>query len=314
MVHEPPGSVAAHVDAGHHRGVVVVAAPRLPSVAEHRALGRELEQTDVGDRERVPAATGIHRLYTRVAVEGCAGNDDGRLVGEVAAVGVTTTGAELLLDAEKFVMYGAHIHCIPMALERDTVLWTALSILDAEGTEALSMRRLGRELQVTPMAIYNHVRGRRDLLDGVADLVAQSIERPPPRWGWRRRTTAVLGGVREVCLAHPAAVPLLQDARALTPALLAPTETVLQALSDGGLTEAQARTGWAALIGLTFGHVGYQLAGHMGGPPTGVGMLDTRTFPRIASMAIAPPFDWDRAFAWALDALIRGLVAGRART
>jgi AcrR family transcriptional regulator len=196
-----------------------------------------------------------------------------------------------------------------MALHRHTVLRAALEVVDAEGVESLSMRRLAALLDVTPMAIYNHVHDRADLLDGVADLLAREIGRPSNRWGWRRRLRAVLHGTRAVCLAHPAAIPLLQGARSLTPALLQPAEIALEALEDAGLRPASARTAWAALIGLTYGHVAYELAGHLRGPGEGRGTLDGAAFPRIAAMAAAPPFDWDRAFDRALNALIEGLVS-----
>jgi AcrR family transcriptional regulator len=196
-----------------------------------------------------------------------------------------------------------------MALTRLTVLEAALAIADAEGVDALSMRRLAAELGVTPMALYNHVANRDDLLDGVADLVAREISRPSARWGWRRRLLTVLGEVRAACLRHPAAAPLLQSTRAMTPALLSAVEAGLEALEDAGLRPAAASAGWAALVSLTFGHVAYELGGHMRGPASGRGPLNPVAFPRIAAMQSASAFDWDRAFAQALDALVDGLVA-----
>jgi AcrR family transcriptional regulator len=195
-----------------------------------------------------------------------------------------------------------------MPLTRLALLRAALAMADAEGVDALSMRRLANVLGVTPMALYNHVADRSDLLDGIADLVAGEIAHPSARWGWRRRLVTVLADTRAACLRHPAALPLLQSARAMTPALLAPVEHGLEALEEAGLGSAAARAGWAALASLTFGHVAYQLAGHMHGPASGRGTLDPDAFPRIAAMQSAPPFDWDRAFARALDALLDGLV------
>jgi TetR/AcrR family transcriptional regulator, tetracycline repressor protein len=204
-----------------------------------------------------------------------------------------------------------------MALDRDTVLRAGLRIVDADGIDALSMRRLAADLRVTPMALYNHVAGRADLLDGLADAVAREIAPPHPRWGWRRRLRTVALGIRAACVRHPAAAALLQQTRAATPALLAPTEAALAALEEGGLAPRAARVAWSALIGLTFGHVGYQLAGHMTGPASATGTVDAAAFPRIAAMGDAAPFDWDRAFDRALDALIDGLIgspaAARAR-
>jgi AcrR family transcriptional regulator len=199
-----------------------------------------------------------------------------------------------------------------MALTRVAVLEAALAIADDDGVRALSMRRLAADLGVTPMALYNHVAGRDDLLDGLADLVAREIARPAPGWGWRRRLVTVLTSTRAACLRHPAALPLLQSTRAMTPALLAPVETGLEALEDAGLRPAAARAGWAALVSLTFGHVAYELAGHMHGPASGRGALDPDAFPHVAAMVDAPSFDWDRGFRRALDALVDGLVARRA--
>jgi AcrR family transcriptional regulator len=198
-----------------------------------------------------------------------------------------------------------------MALHRNTVLVAALAIADAEGIDAVTMRRVARELGVTPMAMYNHVRSRSDLLDGMADLVARAIERPSARWGWRRRATAVCLGIRAACLEHPAGIRLLLGTGALTPALLQPAEDALAALEEAGLRADAARTAWAALIGLTYGHVGYQLAGHMRGSRGAGGVPDPGAFPRLAALDSSPAFDWDRAFARALDALLDGIAPRR---
>ncbi len=200
-----------------------------------------------------------------------------------------------------------------MSLDRDTVLRAALTTLDAEGLESFSMRRLADSLAVTPMALYNHVRSRDDLIDGVTDLLASGIALPSERWSWRRRLRAVLVALRAVCLEHPSAAGLLQQARVLTPALLAPIEIALGALDEAGLSRPAARTAWAALIGLTYGHVAYQLAGHMSGAASGIVAVDASAFPRVAAMAAGPAFDWERAFGRALDAVIDGFTGGAGR-
>ncbi len=54
---------------------------------------------------------------------------------------------------------------------RTAIVECALGIIDEEGIEALSMRRLGKDLGVDPMAIYNHISGKPELLDAVVDHV-----------------------------------------------------------------------------------------------------------------------------------------------
>ncbi len=53
-------------------------------------------------------------------------------------------------------------------LTRDRVIEAALEIMDAEGLEAVSMRRVAREVGVEAMSLYNHVRDKEDLLAGIA--------------------------------------------------------------------------------------------------------------------------------------------------
>ena len=73
----------------------------------------------------------------------------------------------------------------PLNLER--TLQVALTIADDEGMEAVTMRRLARELGVEAASLYHHVNGKNQILDGLVDVVAAEIERPsPPRTGGRR--------------------------------------------------------------------------------------------------------------------------------
>ena len=61
------------------------------------------------------------------------------------------------------------------ALTREQVLTAAVAIIDAEGVEALTMRRLGQALDRDPMAIYRHAADKDALLDGVVEHVAAEL-------------------------------------------------------------------------------------------------------------------------------------------
>ena len=65
-------------------------------------------------------------------------------------------------------------------LDRRRILEAALAVVDRDGLEALSMRRLGSELGVDPMAIYHHVDGKERLYDGIAELLWEEVARPQP--------------------------------------------------------------------------------------------------------------------------------------
>src|SRR4029078_10882773 len=78
-------------------------------------------------------------------------------------------------------------------LNRERVLHAAVAIADRDGIAGLSMRRLGRELGVEAMSLYNHVAGKDDLERGIVEVVLAEIENPRPGSDWKAeiRNTAV---------------------------------------------------------------------------------------------------------------------------
>ena len=70
-------------------------------------------------------------------------------------------------------------------LTRDRVMRAALTLADTQGLDALSMRALGAALGVKAMSLYNHVKDKEDLLDGMVELVVSEIEAPSPAAPWR---------------------------------------------------------------------------------------------------------------------------------
>src|SRR5437588_7334748 len=70
-------------------------------------------------------------------------------------------------------------------LARERVLLAAIGLADKGGVGALSMRKLGQELGVEAMSLYNHVRNKHDLLDGLVDLVFGEIGLPPRGVDWK---------------------------------------------------------------------------------------------------------------------------------
>ena len=70
-------------------------------------------------------------------------------------------------------------------LSRERVLRQALALADSEGLDALSMRRLGRELGAGAMSLYHHVADKEELLDGMVDLVFAEIHLPESQTDWQ---------------------------------------------------------------------------------------------------------------------------------
>ena len=95
-------------------------------------------------------------------------------------------------------------------LDRERVLRAAIALADAEGLEALSMRRLGEALGVEAMSLYNHVAGKDDLLNGIVDIVVSEFGAPEAGTPWKQALRARALAARHVLLAHPWAPGLIE--------------------------------------------------------------------------------------------------------
>ena len=93
-------------------------------------------------------------------------------------------------------------------LTRERILATALRVADRDGLGGASLRRVAEELGVTPMALYRHVAGKEDLLDGMADLLYAELGEPAPADDWWADLVALARATRRSVLAHPSAVSL----------------------------------------------------------------------------------------------------------
>ncbi|MGH9244885.1 MAG: TetR family transcriptional regulator [Acidimicrobiales bacterium] len=95
-------------------------------------------------------------------------------------------------------------------LNRRQVLEAALRLVDRDGLDELSMRKLAAELGVEAMSLYKHVANKDDLLAGLADLVwAEIAAAAPARDDWPAWLRTVGHAVRDVVHRHPRALPVL---------------------------------------------------------------------------------------------------------
>ena len=128
-------------------------------------------------------------------------------------------------------------------LTRGRILGVALSLVDEEGMEALSMRRLARELGVDPMAIYHHLPNKRALLFALIGEVFSGMRVPFETaypGDWRERVRAWARAFRDVARAHPRLVPHLASyPEAAAEATLESTEELYAAFEAAGMTPGE---------------------------------------------------------------------------
>jgi AcrR family transcriptional regulator len=192
-------------------------------------------------------------------------------------------------------------------LDRARILRAALALIDADGIEHLSMRRLAAELGVEAMSLYNHVPGKAALLEGVAGLIVAEVELPGPELrDWRERLRTQARSLRRVALAHPAAVTLLVTQPVTSPEALAPVESALEALRSAGFDDEGTVYAFHTLTGFVFGQVLQELHGPFthgqGQKPDG--------FPLVCALGeVAAGRDLAAEFEFGLTAVLDGLAA-----
>ena len=125
-------------------------------------------------------------------------------------------------------------------LSKERVLRQALALADREGLDALSMRRLGRELDAGAMSLYHHVRDKEELLDGMVDMVFAEIHRPDSAGDWKQAMRARALSAREVLARHPWAIALMESRSTPGPANLRHREAVTATLRKAGFSVRMA--------------------------------------------------------------------------
>nr|WP_238356340.1 TetR/AcrR family transcriptional regulator C-terminal domain-containing protein [Kribbella italica] len=194
-------------------------------------------------------------------------------------------------------------------MTREAVLRAAVVLADREGLKALSMRRLGAELGVEAMTLYHHLPSKDALLDGLVEQLITPLTPPTFQESWREGMRSYAVDLRTALLAHPNLVPLIASRPAVTAQNLRVLETALEGLSAAGLQPARALDVLYAVTGFVVGHV---VTASDGDPVDHLAAIDAGEFPLLAKAAAAgPDRDADTRFTFALDALLKGLDAGR---
>lgn len=122
-------------------------------------------------------------------------------------------------------------------LSRDRVLSAAVTLADRQGLGELSMRRLAQELHVVPMALYKHVAGKEELLDGMVDVIIAEIESSSTLPGWRDAVRQRILSARGVLQRHQWARQVLETRTNKTPGVLAYMDSFIGLFLDRGFSE-----------------------------------------------------------------------------
>ncbi len=207
-------------------------------------------------------------------------------------------------------------------LSRHTVIETALTIGDNEGADAVSLRRVARELGVTPMALYRYVDSKEGLLAAVADRAFEEFELPTESDDWREELKSLAHSFRRLLLTHPTVATLFSSKPAeISQNGARVVEVVLGVLRRAGFPPQEAALVESECERFILGLVVLEMGG---GPQIcPFNPETTHSHEAVAKLASLPPEEFpylleslpyfnerknaDWAFEFALDLIVGGL-------
>ena len=203
-------------------------------------------------------------------------------------------------------------------LSRERVLRAALQVMDTEGLEAVTMRRIGRELGVEAMSLYNHVQDKEDILDGICELVMSEFAFPEPAEEWAESCRRAARAWRQLLKAHPDVIRLFAEIRkpARSADSMRPTEFALRLLRASGLSDRDTAQAFHAFGGYIQGFVTMEMGSIAGGIDEAHLKMHRELVAELPEdfatlRAVGPYFaecDADEQFEFGLDLLIHGVL------
>jgi AcrR family transcriptional regulator len=197
-------------------------------------------------------------------------------------------------------------------LTRDRVIGAAVAFADEHGVDDLSMRKLGAELGVEAMSLYNHVENKDDMFDGMIDFVFSAIPIPDEDLDWKEHIRRLGQGTMTNFGRHPWILHLCMARGLFGLGALRFMDHVLGVLAEAGFDDDDAHHAWQMMASHTMGYAFQASAGITKDYAEFELMIPrlTREVPNVARMA---PFivgcSWDEEYMFGLDIILDGLQA-----
>lgn len=192
--------------------------------------------------------------------------------------------------------------------------------MDEDGLEAVTMRRIGRELGVEAMSLYNHVQDKEDILDSICEEVLTEFLVPEEE-GWDQLARLGAREYRRLLLAHPNVLTLMSERKSpmTNPDALRAYEFGLELFRKAGLSTLDAMKAFHAFGGYIMGYVTMELGTMVGGPDDEEHSRAHQEMARVLETADLPclreslphmmELDVEEQFEFGLDLLIEGIRA-----
>ncbi|MCP3974513.1 MAG: TetR family transcriptional regulator [bacterium] len=121
-------------------------------------------------------------------------------------------------------------------LSRERVLRAAVSLADEGGIGAVSMRKVGNELGVEAMSLYNHVANKEEMLDGMVDIVVGEIDLAVDDVDWKSTMRSRMMSARQILVQHKWAAAVLETRTNMTPPMIKYMDSFIGIFREGGFS------------------------------------------------------------------------------
>jgi AcrR family transcriptional regulator len=142
-------------------------------------------------------------------------------------------------------------------LSRELIADAALELIDREGLDALTMRRLATELGIGTMTIYGYFQDKEELLDLVIERTARRYELTAGEGDWRARLRQLVGTMYRSLLEHPSTVQIRSRRPILNPGAIRACEAGMTILEEAGLERREAAAAFRLLFTFIFGYAAF---------------------------------------------------------
>lgn len=203
----------------------------------------------------------------------------------------------------------------PPPLSRPRIVRAALRLVDEKGLPALTMRALATELEVSPMALYNHVRDKDELVDLMVDLVLGEVDTSAVEGDWLTQLRGLVRNYHQALAAHHQLARVYSGRVRIGPHGLLLIERTIGLLLEGGFSPSEASDVFFALFTYT---AGFQQMGHIAPLHEGTSREKTGYYPPLppeqipSIITVGPHLDGVHRpgrFDYGLDLLLAGLQA-----
>jgi len=204
-------------------------------------------------------------------------------------------------------------------LSRDRILAAGVAFADDHGIASLSMRKLGDELGVEAMSLYNHVANKDELLDGMVDVVFGEILVPPGAADWKTAMRERAQSARQALGRHPWAIALMSTRTSPGPATLRHHDAVIGSLRAAGFTVPLAAHAFSLLDSYIYGFALQEATLPFGETEeetaevarTMLAEVPSDTYPHLTELTVEhilrPGYDYGDEFAFGIDLILDGL-------